>query len=244
VEHRPAPDDGRVLLHEEADRHDLHAVVLERQDLAVGRDLRAPADVEHARDRVPPDVGVEDADLLALRRKRRRQVGGDRRLAHAALAGADAHDVGDLRERAGRQLAAAELLLEAGLLLVGEDVEGDVDTGHALEGADGGADGVLEVAADGAAGRGQRDGDVDRPVGARVDRPDHLELHDGATQLRVDDGGQRLEDLVTGGHGIHSGKRVAVPRAGGPDPRRMRERAARGRPALWGGEVLLCRRDM
>ena len=133
VEHRPAPDDGGVLLHEEADRHDLHAVVLERQDLAVGRDLRAAADVEHARDRVAPDVGVEDADLLALRRERHREVGGDRRLAHAALAGADADDVGDLRERALGQRAAAELLLQAGLLLVGEDVEGDVDAGHALE---------------------------------------------------------------------------------------------------------------
>src|SRR5919197_667978 len=88
VEHRPAPDDRGVLLDEEADRHDLHAVGVERQDLALGRDLRPAADVEHARDRVAPHVGVEDAHLLALRRERGGQVRGDRRLAHAALAGA------------------------------------------------------------------------------------------------------------------------------------------------------------
>ena len=41
VEHRAAPDDGRVLLDEEADRHHLHAVGLERDDLALGRDRRA-----------------------------------------------------------------------------------------------------------------------------------------------------------------------------------------------------------
>ena len=34
VQHRAAPDDRRVLLDEEADRHDLHAARLERQDLA------------------------------------------------------------------------------------------------------------------------------------------------------------------------------------------------------------------
>src|SRR6185503_14612885 len=86
---------------------------------------------------------------------------------------------------------------------------------------------VLEVAADRAAGGRERDHDVDGPVGAGLDRPDHLELHDGATQLRVDDGGQRLEDLVTGGHAIHSGKRVAVPPAGGPESRTGRPWATR-----------------
>jgi hypothetical protein len=79
----------------------------------VRRDLRPPADVEHARDRVAPDVRVEDADLLALRRERAGEVGGDRGLAHAALARADADDVRHLRERALGQRTAAELLLEA-----------------------------------------------------------------------------------------------------------------------------------
>ena len=93
------------------------------------RDLRAlAAEPEHARDRVAPDVGVEHADLLALGLQRRGEVDGQRGLAHAALAGADADDVRDLRERArGQAAGAAERLLQALLLLVGEDVEADAD---------------------------------------------------------------------------------------------------------------------
>ena len=49
VEHRPAPDDGGVLLDEEADRHDLHAVGLQRDDLALGRDRRAAAPTPNMR---------------------------------------------------------------------------------------------------------------------------------------------------------------------------------------------------
>ena len=75
VEHRAAPDDGAVLLDEEADRHDLDAAVrLEREDLALGRDRRAlRAEAEHARDRVAPDVGVEHADAACPRRPARRR---------------------------------------------------------------------------------------------------------------------------------------------------------------------------
>src|ERR1700722_11956713 len=49
--------------------------------------------------------GIEEAHLLALARERRREVRGERRLAHAALAGADAEHVRDLRERPLRQRA-------------------------------------------------------------------------------------------------------------------------------------------
>ena len=88
---------------------------LERQDLALGRDLRARgAEAEHARDRVAPDVGVEDADLLALAGERRGEVRGDRRLADAALARADAEDVARPAASApSGSRAAAELLLQA-----------------------------------------------------------------------------------------------------------------------------------
>jgi hypothetical protein len=49
VEHRPAPDHRAVLFEEEADRHHLHAMGLERQDLALGRHLRPlRAKPEHA----------------------------------------------------------------------------------------------------------------------------------------------------------------------------------------------------
>ena len=135
VEHRPAPHDGLVLLDEEADRHDLQAVGVEREDLALAVDLRAVgAEAEHARDRVAPDVGVEDADALAVGGQRGREVDGQRGLADAALAGADADHVLDLGERAlGQPAGAAELLLQDALLLVGEDVEADVAVGDALE---------------------------------------------------------------------------------------------------------------
>ena len=119
MEHRAAPHDRLVLLEEEADRDDLQAVRLQREDLLLGRDLRAlAAEAEHARDRVAPDVGVEHADRLALGLQRGGDVDGQRRLADAALAGADADDVGDLGERAlGQPAGAAEGLLQARLLL-------------------------------------------------------------------------------------------------------------------------------
>ena len=94
----------------------------------MGVDLRAlRAEAEHARDRVAPDVGVEHADALALGGQRGRQVGGQRGLADAALARADADDVRHLRERALRQAVAAELALQDALLGVAEHVEVDVD---------------------------------------------------------------------------------------------------------------------
>ena len=96
------------------------------------------AEAEHARDAVAPDVRVQDADLLALGVQRRGEVDGQRGLAHAALAGADADDVRDLRERAlGQSGVAAQLLLEALLLLAGQDVEADVDRRDAVQRLDG-----------------------------------------------------------------------------------------------------------
>ena len=138
VEHRPAPHDGAVLLDEEADRHDLHAVGLQRHDLALGRDRRALA----ARART-----CAGSSSPRRRRRGRRpscprrpgggEVGGQRRLADAALARADADDVGDLRQRAGGQPAAAELALQLALLGVGEHVEGDLDARDSLQRAHG-----------------------------------------------------------------------------------------------------------
>jgi hypothetical protein len=50
--------------------------------------VRPPSvgDAEQARHREPPDVGVEHADGVALRRERGRQVDGDGALADATLA--------------------------------------------------------------------------------------------------------------------------------------------------------------
>ena len=120
VEHRPAPGDRLVAaLEEELDRHDPDAVVdLERKDLPLGRHHRLAVHAHHARDRVAPHVGVERGRAVALRMKRRGQVGRDGRLADPALARADADHVADARERAGRQRAAAQALLERLLLVM------------------------------------------------------------------------------------------------------------------------------
>src|SRR4029453_7853745 len=97
---------------------------------------------------------------------------------------------------------------QPGLLLVGEDVEADLDALNALEGADRLADGGLEVAADRGAGRGQRDGHAHEAVG-RIDRSHHLELDDGSPQLGVDDRLEGLQDLVARGHVLHCDKAPA-----------------------------------
>ena len=64
VEHRPAPHDRRVLLEEEADRHELEVAANGRHDHLVHCD-RLLVDAEHVGDRVAVDVCVEHADLLA-----------------------------------------------------------------------------------------------------------------------------------------------------------------------------------
>ena len=216
VQHRAAPYDRLVLVEEEPDRHDLQPMRLERQDLALRRHLGPlGAEAEHARDRVAPHVRVEHADLLALGGQGGRQVDGQRRLADAALARPDAVDVRDLRERTLRQAARpAELALQFGLLLVGQHVEADVDAGHPVEDADGVGDGGLERVLDRAAGSRERDGDVDGPALLDLDRADHVELDDVAPQLRVDHDLQRLEDLISRGHAVHSGRRGADVRRG------------------------------
>ena len=62
-------------------------------------------------------------------------------------------------------------------------------------------DAGLEVAADRAAGGGQRDHHVDDAVLVDVDRAHHLELDDVAPQLGVDDGSQRVDYLFLVGMG-------------------------------------------
>ena len=171
---------------------------------------RVGAEPEHARDRVAPDVGVENADALAFRCERGGEVGRQGRLADPALARADAQDVRDLRERALGEGAAPELLLQGALLLVGEDVEVDVHVGHTRQRGDRAGDGGLEVALDRASGRGQGDGDVHDAVRAELDRADHVQLDDRAVQLRVDDDLERLEDLILARHGAPLWQTLAV----------------------------------
>ena len=87
VDHRPAPDHGGAALDEEADRHDLDAVVDGGNDLVLAA----------CRSRLsggPIICGIDGPNTSASMmptaapclRQRRGEVGGDGRLAHAALA--------------------------------------------------------------------------------------------------------------------------------------------------------------
>ena len=101
MQHRPPPDDRRIVSGQEPHRDDLEAVLLGRHDLlAVGDELRLHA--EHDRHVGAVDVGVDQADAAAALRQRDRQVDGDGRLADAALAGADRDHVLDARRSADR----------------------------------------------------------------------------------------------------------------------------------------------
>ena len=96
--------------------------------------------------------------------------------------------------------------------------------GDAVELGDRVAHGGLEVVADRAAGRRQRDGDVDDAVGVDVDRADHLELDDVAPQLGIDDDLQRLADLVcVGMASLWQARRLKTDRRPEGTPRRLRE---------------------
>ena len=98
VQHRAAPDHRRFLLREEAHRHDLDAVFLGGPDLlAVGFELRLQA--EHDRHVRSVDVAVEHADARADLRQRDGEIDRHRRLADAALAGADRDHVLDAGQR-------------------------------------------------------------------------------------------------------------------------------------------------
>ena len=105
--HRAAPDHRLLCVDQEADRHHFHAVRLERIDAladrgVVGRSPPAPSSAAGSGRRCPHRAG---RPRRPVERQREREVGGRRRLAHAALAGRDGDDVADARQRL--QLALA-----------------------------------------------------------------------------------------------------------------------------------------
>jgi hypothetical protein len=109
VQHRAAPHDRRVLLEEEADRHELEVAANRRDDHLVDSD-RFLVDAEHVRDRVAVDVTVEDTDLLAELGQRVGEVRRERRLADTALPGRDGDDAcpGESEIVRSAELTAAE----------------------------------------------------------------------------------------------------------------------------------------
>jgi hypothetical protein len=94
-----APDHRVVGLDQEADRHDLHAVVFHRlHGLAVGA-FGFAADAQHHRQARPVHIGIEDADRGPLGGQGQRQVHGRGALAHPALARGHGDDVLHLRQQ-------------------------------------------------------------------------------------------------------------------------------------------------
>ena len=83
--HRTAPDDRRVGVENEAQRHQLDAVLLERPN-AVADDDRSLVDAEHRRQRRAVDVDVEEADTVSGLPEGDRQIARHGRLADTALA--------------------------------------------------------------------------------------------------------------------------------------------------------------
>ena len=149
-------------------------------------------------DRVPVDVGVEDSRLLTEPRERRGEVRGQRRLADAALAARDReHARGGVERDALRPLGhpAAQLRGQGLPLLGAHDVERKRNAGHAGERTDGVAHLALEARAKRAAGDGERDRHGDVPaLDAHVAH--HVELGDGASELRVDHPLERGEHVL------------------------------------------------
>ena len=126
--HRPAPDHRRVHVHQQADRHGLHAERTQRLDRLVVRTLRAPGQAQHGRHAGPVHVRVQHPDLRPQPLQGQGQVDRGGGLAHPALAGTDGDDVADPR-RGG----------QGGLDGVGGDARARLETrqGQALGGSGG-----------------------------------------------------------------------------------------------------------
>ena len=168
---------------------------------------------EHAGDREAVDVGVDDADRVPASGEGDGEVHRHAGLADPALAGGDEQRAGaraGLGERdrpplgvplgltVGVPVAAALQLDAQGLaVLVAHHGELDGDARHARERGDGAPHPVGDLVLQRAARDGQGDEDGHVAVGGRVDRAHHAELDDGAVDLRVLDGTEGLDDLVS-----------------------------------------------
>jgi hypothetical protein len=215
VQHRAAPHHGLVAaLEEEADRHELQAVLDGRHDQIVHGDRPLP-DAEHVRDRVPVDVRVEDAHPVAGLRERDREVRRERRLAHAALAARDREHAavgGEPDHAVALGRAAAQLLCQRLPLLGSHHVERQLSAGHTGHLREHPLDLLLERVAKRAAGNGEDDCERDDAV-VDLEVPHHVELGDRAAQLGVDHPAERLQDGVA--IRLHRSRVAPRRRAGG-----------------------------
>src|SRR5262245_22398662 len=196
-DHRPAPDDRLVDVHEEPERHDLDAVALDRNDLVRLVDVGLLVDPHHHLLRRPVDVGVHEAHAVADALEGEGEVGRDGRFADAALAGRDRNRVADVpQDRAGWRAGSgggARRGRGGGRL----DVEPDGHRVDALEAAE-----LLRGVPPDLLGRRRRFGRDLEAHGhiAAADREvlDEAEGDDVPRQSRKPDGPQDLQDLLLG----------------------------------------------
>jgi hypothetical protein len=147
---------------------------------------------------VAVDVGVDEADRQALHRHRDREVGGDRRLADAALArgdGVHAGEVAGLGEHDLALVVADERGPQLLALRLVHHVELDLDGADAGHGTDGLDHARGDRVAHGAAGDGEPHRD---PCDAVDDlaRLHHLQVGDRAADLGVLDRREGSVDQV------------------------------------------------
>ena len=214
VQDEAPPHDGGLLVGEEPHRHHLEQAgadgLLEGHDLlALGAQLTSHP--EQARDREPPDVGVEEPDHEPPLGERHRQVDGDRGLAHPALPrrhGQDPGGGGDVGRQRPVLLCPAPGPVHEGAALGGVHLaHHDLDDAHAGQAAHPGLDVGPQLGPQGAAGDGQGDLHLDPSVGVHRHGPHHAEVDDVVAELGVDHAQQCGTDRLLGrgrGRGRHS----------------------------------------
>ena len=166
VDHRAAPDHGVVLTDEEVHAHELHAVLLGRDDLLLRGGLWALVGPDHPGNVRAVDVGVEQPDARPHLREPRGEVHRDGGLPDPTLPARDRDDVLHARQDVLAPLDAR-----------GEvDLDTRVGTDLAHPPRDGGL--VRRV------GRTERERDVGDLV-PNLDVVDEAERDDVVTEIRV-----------------------------------------------------------
>src|SRR5579863_3511639 len=196
--HRAAPDHGSLVVEEEADRDELHAVFFDGIEiLAAGRARTIDAGTEHHRNRGTVDVGVEQSDLVAEAGQRDGEICGDGRFADAALAAGNRDDPASALEA-----DAAGAFAEFGFELANLEFDfGDAEvvSEHLVDARADLAKDLLLVT-----GLAKRDGKS--AVGDGGDFFDNAERNDIGGVARVVDTGERSKDILLGEVAWHEEK--------------------------------------
>ena len=182
---------------------------------------------KHPRDRKAPDVGVEEPDPETLIGQGDRQVHAHGRLADPTLARAHRHhpgrgvDLGGRRVSRARSRAPVIRFARWSLVMAVVRTTTSLTPGRPPMRAGGLA---LEVVAHRALGDRQRQTDRDGAVGVDIDRSDHAQVDEIASQLGVDDTSQSLVNVIDFGH---------TPRVTAPGRKPQPQASAQAQPASW-----------